>query len=290
MRTAALPDGTRVSRVHLRTANLERALGFYEGVLGLLVLSRDQGSATLGSAQAGPVLIQLSEDRQATPRPSGCTGLYHLALRYPTRRDLARVLQRLARDNWPVSGASDHLVSEAIYLNDADGNGVELCTDRPRNQWKWQGDQVLMSTERLDVDDLLATLEGEPAKAPWPPAVDLGHIHLHVADLQAAERFYHDYLGLAVTQREYPGALFLSAGRYHHHVAVNTWSGRLPPPANAIGLISYRLEVPVEEVLYCLRNRAPLSGYEARPAPGREAGSVLQIRDPNGHWLEVENP
>jgi catechol 2,3-dioxygenase len=286
--SAFLPDETRIRQIRLRTGDLERALGFYAGTLGLRVVERREISATLSATPNGPAMV-LHEDRDATPRPPGTTGLYHLAIRYPTRRDLAHALERLMRARHPIRGASDHKVSEAIYLSDADGNGVELYVDRPRSQWIWRNGQVAMATERLDLGELLASTEGQSSPPHVPPQTDLGHIHLHVADLVSAERFYHEFLGLAVTQRSYPGALFLSAGGYHHHFAVNTWAGDRPPPASSIGLISYRLQVPEAEILYCLRHRAPLSGYEATPHVEEDGTEVLKIRDPNGHWLEVEH-
>jgi catechol 2,3-dioxygenase len=283
---AFLPDQTRVSQVHLRTASLERLLQFYGGVLGFTV-SRGLGSeAVISPAGTSPGMVVLSEDRNAAPRAPRSTGLYHLAIRYPRRQDLAQAIRRLVAAEYAVDGASDHGVSEAIYLSDPDGNGVELYADRPREQWPWKDGQVAMSTEALDLENLLATVKkGSEPPAP-PPGTDIGHIHLHVADLAAAERFYREYLGLAVTQRSYPGALFLAAGGYHHHIAVNTWAGKTPPSPGSVGLISYRLEVPLKEVLYCLRHRAPLLGYETRFEEGDRP--LLQIRDQNGNWLELE--
>jgi catechol 2,3-dioxygenase len=301
---AFLPDETRITRVHLRTGNLERALEFYTDCLGFRLVKKagveagpgrtekdeeqeQEVDAALGTTESGPPLILLKEDTGAEPRPARATGLYHFAIRYPTRRDLANALGRLLK--YPIEGASDHLVSEAIYLSDPDGNGVELYTDRPRSQWTWRAGEVAMTTEPLDLESLLATTEGQRPPPHVPPQADLGHIHLHVADLAAAERFYRDFLGLAVTQRSYPGALFLSAGGYHHHVAVNTWAGDRPPPARSVGLISYRLEVPEAEILYCLEHRAPLAGYEARTVREEDGSELLQIRDLNGNWLEVQH-
>ena len=287
--SAFLPDETHISQIRLRTGDLERALGFYTGALGLRIVERIGGQVGISATGNSPAMIVLREERHATPRPPKATGLYHLAIRYPTRRDLAHALERLVRGNHPIQGASDHSVSEAIYLSDADDNGVELYADRPRSQWVWREGQIAMTTEPLDIDNLLASTEGRPALPHVPPQTDLGHIHLHVADLAVAERFYHEFLGLAVTQRSYPGALFLSAGGYHHHVAVNTWAGDQPPPGKSVGLISYRLEVPEAEILYCLRNRAPLAGYDARTELGETGSELLQIRDLNGHWLEVQH-
>ena len=280
----SLPDQTRVSQVHLRIARLERALEFYSGVLGLHVAQPSAAHAVLSAGPKQPGLVVLSEDRAAAPRPPRSTGLFHLALRFPTRRALAQAYQRLADHDYPIFGASDHGVSEAIYLSDPEGNGIELYTDRPRSQWRWNHGQVAMVTEALDLENLVASIGSEP-KTKTPMPVDLGHIHLQVADLAQAERFYSDFLGLAVTQRTYPGALFFAAGGYHHHIAANIWAGRTAAPANSVGLVSYRIEVPVAEILYCLNHRAPLLGYESRTG----GDSLLQIRDPNGTWLEVHS-
>ncbi len=281
-----LPDQAHLSQVHLRTARLERALAFYSGVLGLNVSQESEGEVAVRGNPTGRDLLVLSEDRNASRRPPGSIGLYHFALRYPTRNDLAHAFRRVTKAGYPVTGASDHGVSEAIYLSDPDGNGVELYADRPPSHWHWQNGQVAMLTSPLDPDSLLASAGCKPINAPAEP--DLGHIHLHVADLSAAERFYRGFLGLAVTQGSYPGALFFAAGGYHHHIAANVWTGKAVPPANSVGLISYRMEVPVAEILYCLRNRAPLLGYETRMEFKRETNPVLQIRDPNGNWLEVQ--
>ena len=286
---AFLPDQTRLMSVHLRTGDLERALGFYTGLLGFRIVENASPEAALGARVSGPPLIVLTEVPGVKPREGKTLGLYHFAIRYPTRRDLANALVRLVRREYPIQGASDHRVSEAIYLSDPDGNGVELYVDRPRSQWVWHNGQIAMTTEPLDVDNLLALTKRLSPPTHVPPQTDLGHIHLHVSNLGVAERFYHEFLGLAVTQRNYPGALFFSAGDYHHHVAVNTWAGNHPPPANGVGLISYRLAVPEAEILYCLGHRAPLAGYEVGPVAAENRTELLPIRDVNGSWLEVQS-
>src|SRR6266481_4178558 len=240
-----LPDQTRISQVHLRTAGLERALEFYSGLLGLKASIGPGAQAILSAMPKTPGLLVLSEDRNASPRLPGSTGLYHFALRYPTRNDLAQAYRRIVQAGYPVAGASDHGVSEAIYLGDPDGNGVELYTDRPRSSWRWQNGQIAMVTTPLDLDNFLATIPAKTAITEPRPQIDLGHIHLHVKDLDPAERFYSEFLGLGVTQRSYPGALFFAADGYHHHIGVNVWAGQRLPPANSVGLVSYRMEVPV---------------------------------------------
>jgi len=272
--------------VHLRTSSLARAREFYLGVLGLYASPGSEGQDVFSAKANLPGLLVLTENRSAAPRPPRSTGLYHFALRYATRKELAHVFRRLSRAGYRISGASDHGVSEAIYLNDPDGNGVELYTDRPRSQWQWRDGQIAMVTTPLDLNNLLTT--AGPESTERTSQVDLGHIHLHVGDLGVAERFYSEFLGFAVTQRSYPGALFFASGNYHHHLGVNTWAGNARPPADSLGLVSYRIEVPVSEILYCLSHRAPLLGYETRTESLEQAERILQIRDPNGNWLEVQ--
>jgi len=283
-----LPDQTRISQVHLRTTRLERVLDFYSGVLGLKASHEPGAQAILSAMPEKPGLLVLSEDRNALPRVPQSIGLYHFALRYATPNDLAHAYRRVVKAGYPVAGASDHGVSEAIYLSDPDGNGVELYADRPRSQWRWQDGQIAMVTTPLDLENLLATIAAQPATTAQLPHADLGHIHLHVKDLAVAERFYSEFLGLTVTQRSYPGALFFAAGNYHHHIGVNVWAGKAAPPANSVGLVSYRLEVPVAEILYCLSHRAPVLGYETQTKLQEEGNPILQLRDPNGNWLEVQ--
>ena len=257
-------------------------------MLGLKAFYRPGSHAFLSAFPEGSDLLVLSEDRSASPRPPRSTGLYHFALRYATRNDLAHAYSRIVSAGYPVAGASDHGVSEAIYLSDPEGNGVELYADRPQSQWRWQNGQIAMVTTPLDLENLLASNADKPPTSPPSAKVDLGHIHLHVDDLGAAERFYSEFLGFAVTQRSYPGALFFAAGGYHHHIGANVWAGKAAAPSNSVGLVSYRLEVPVAEILYCLSHRAPLLGYESRMEPHHEGNSILRIRDPNGTWLEIQ--
>jgi catechol 2,3-dioxygenase len=281
-----LPDQTHVSQVHLRTARLDGLVEFYSTVIGLNV-SQVPGGALLSAAPQQPTLIELTAEPGASPRPRCSIGLYHFALRYPSRKDLAHACRPLIKAGYPIEGASDHGVSEAIYLSDPEGNGIELYADRSRSTWRWENGEVEMVTKPLDLDDLLGTA-GDASGEQSHPQPEIGHIHLHVAELAAAERFYSEFLGFTVTQRSYPGALFFAAGGYHHHLGVNVWAGNAAAPPNSVGLVSYRMEVPVAEMLYCLNHRAPLLGYETRTVASQGEGKpMLQIRDPNGTWLEV---
>lgn len=275
-----LPAGTRIGRVHLRVADLERSLGFYRELLGFRVLCEGLDSLSLSATGEPPELILLSERRGARPKPPRTTGLYHFAILLPARRDLARALLRLDQAQWPRHGFADHAVSEAVYLQDPDGNGVEIYADRPREQWRRQNGEILMTTVPLDLDDLLREA-GDPPE-PWagaPPGTTIGHVHLRVSDLEAAERFYEETLGFDVVARYYPGARFLSAGGYHHHVAVNVWAGPGAgrPPEDAAGLVDFEILVPgqtaVDRVLDRLRER----GVEPVGLDG-----AWRVEDPDG--------
>jgi catechol 2,3-dioxygenase len=182
----------------------------------------------------------------APPRPRPSTGLFHLAVLVPTRADLAVALRRVAAAGGRLSGASDHLVSEALYLDDPEGNGIEIYRDRPRNEWRRSGGELEMATLPLDLDGVLAAAPRESDGEHVPEGTRIGHVHLEVSALAPVEDFYAGVLGLDVTVRGYPGALFVSAGGYHHHVGLNTWqgAGAPPPPPGALGLDRFELLLP----------------------------------------------
>jgi catechol 2,3-dioxygenase len=221
-----------IGAVRLRVADLDRVRSFYEQAIGLRVLARDGGTVALG---ADTPLVELDHDPDAPPRPARSTGLFHLAILVPSRPNLARAVHRVAAAGARFSGASDHFVSEALYLSDPEGNGIELYRDRPREQWEYGPDgELRMGTVALDLDSLMAELPAGEDHG-MPDGTLMGHVHLHVADLGAAEAFYAGELGLDVTVRSYPGALFLSRGGYHHHIGLNTWAGvgaPAPPPGS----------------------------------------------------------
>src|SRR5438309_4262177 len=186
MTDTSIPAETRIGHVHLKVADLERAIGFYRDYLGFDLLF-NMGSAAFLSAGGYHHHIGLNtwESKDGSPPPPGTTGLFHVAIRYPSRKALAKALKRLVDNRIPISGASDHGVSEAIYLNDPDGNGIELYRDRPHSTWRWHNGQIAMATEALEFDNLLATIADEPATTELLPQTDIGHIHLHVAGLSA---------------------------------------------------------------------------------------------------------
>ena len=285
----SLPADTQIGHVRLIVADLERALLFYRDLLGLAAGSGEQEVATL-SSPSGEVVVELEAQPQARPRPPHTTGLYHIAIRLPDRPSLAALLQRLLDARYPLQGASDHLVSEAVYLPDPDGNGVELYVDRPRDTWLWQAGQVAMTTKPLDVEGLLS--EAGKNGSGWQgiaAGTDMGHIHLQVADLGRAEAFYRGLIGLDVTVRGYPGALFLSAGGYHHHVGLNTWAGRgaAPAPSGTVGLAHFALKIQDEAARQALIARVQAAGLELRPA-GREAGRERYlVSDPDSNRVLI---
>jgi catechol 2,3-dioxygenase len=275
-----LPEGTQLRQVRLRIRDLGRSLRFYQDLLGLRVVTVEGRRAGLSATGSPPAFLVLEEEPDAPPRPTRTTGLYHVAILFPNRRSLGRAFLRLQRAGWPFDGFSDHLVSWALYLPDPDGNGLELYADRPREAWRWHADQVVMATLPLDLDALVAEAEGaDGALAEVPADTRIGHIHLNVADLRATEDFYHRRLGMAVTARNYPGARFFAAGRYHHHVGANIWQGpgAPPPPPEAIGLVGYSLALPDRAALARLARQLEASGTAFA-----EEGGALRVVDPDG--------
>jgi catechol 2,3-dioxygenase len=270
------PDSS-VGAVRLRVADLDALSAFYERAIGLRTLSRGNGLARLG-AEGGPSVLELVAAPDAPRRPAGSTGLFHLAILLPTRADLARSLHRLAGAGWRLTGASDHLVSEALYLDDPEGNGIEVYRDRPREEWRTgPGGELAMATLPLDLEGVLGEAGAEDP-GPVPAGTRMGHVHLQVSDLEPTERFYAGALELGVTVRSYPGALFLSAGGYHHHVGANTWQtrGGPPPPEGALGLEHWELALPSREE----RNRLA-EELDSAGAGVQETDAGLRSADPS---------
>jgi catechol 2,3-dioxygenase len=271
-----LPPATSAGQVSLQVSQLARSVHFYETMLGFRTVESSASRALLGGADRTP-LLALHAGETVTAAHRGSLGLYHFAVLLPDRGALARLIRHLAgRGVRP--GASDHLVSEAIYLHDPDGLGIEVYADRPRAQWSTRGGELAMATDPLDIASLLAAA----GPAPWdvlPAGTTIGHVHLHVGDLQHARAFYHEQLGLDITVSHYPGALFLSAGGYHHHLGVNTWAGpqATPPPPSAARLLRWQLVVPGADA--------------ARAAATRlaAAGNTVTELVPDALW-EVQDP
>ena len=287
MSATTIHPETKLGRVHLVVTDLERSVAFYEQSLGLQVHRRQNNVAWLGAGQAD--LLQLTGQPQAR-RVSGTTGLYHFALLVPSRPDLAQALLRITETSTPVQGFADHLVSEAIYLADPDGNGIEIYRDRPRQEWQYDNGRLKMTTDPLDIQGLLAELNGQPAVRPdMPPGTVLGHVHLHVDQIARAEAFYVGILGFELMVRYGPTASFLAAGGYHHHLGINTWNGvgASPPPADAVGLAWYEICLPDEAELNRVADRVRQAGL---PVEAQPAGLLLRDPAQNGLILTTRQP
>jgi catechol 2,3-dioxygenase len=236
--------------------------------------------------EGGPALVELESEPDAAPRQVGTTGLFHQAILFPDRAELARALKRVIEAGWRLTGASDHLVSEALYLDDPEGNGIELYRDRPREEWRrTAAGELEMATLPLDLQDLVSELDAagdEDSGA--PPGTRMGHVHLNVADIPASEAFYDGTLGFDVMVRSYPGALFVSAGDYHHHLGLNTWAGAgaPPPPPGTRGLRRFDIELPSAADVDAAADRLERAGAE----PVRDDGSVL-VTDPAGNRVRL---
>jgi catechol 2,3-dioxygenase len=271
--------------VHLSVADLDRSERYYREVLGLDFGRGAPGLATV--AAQGKELIHLREIKGAAPAPDSSPGLYHFALLVPTRADLANFARHILAGRHRIQGTADHLVSESFYLSDPDRHGIEVYADRPRSAWQWDRNTVRMAVDPLDLKSLLL----EPEKAPiretgLPAGTVVGHVHLRVADLAAAQGFYADVLGLDITA-SLPGALFAAAGGYHHHFGLNIWHSRDGAPAPAQSAQLERIEIRLSGLhhLDALALRVTLRGIESK-----RSGNSLLVRDPSGILLSFEAP
>jgi catechol 2,3-dioxygenase len=273
-----LPTATRLGHVWLQVSDLARSLTYYEQILGLRVLARDTESAVLGTVEGEKPLVRITERKGARPVPQhGRLGLYHFAILLPDRASLGQFALYLAEIG-ARAGASDHLVSEALYLRDPDGLGIEVYADRPRSTWRAVDRQLAMATDPLDFEDLIKAAGNERWKG-MPAGTTMGHVHLHVGDLEEAAKFYHVALGLDKMVWSYPSALFLAAGGYHHHLGLNTWAGpHAPRPTeDDARLIEWRIILPVEKDARATAESFGATGYQVR-----EEGAEWVATDPWG--------
>ena len=280
--TARLPDALRLGPVRLQVSDLGQSVDYYTTVLGLQPRETDVGSATLHAEGEAEPLVELVERRGVAPGGANSRlGLYHFAILLPDRAALGRFLAHLVRSGTRL-GASDHLVSEALYLRDPDGLGIEVYSDRPRSSWRYSSGELAMATEPLDTAGVVAAGGGEPWTG-MPAGTVMGHIHLHVGDIDAASRFYHDVLGLDRMVWSYPGALFLSAGGYHHHLGVNTWAGRAAPASEGDArLLEWRIVLPAERDARLVADRLAAAGH-----PVVQEGRSWLVTDPWGTPLRL---
>jgi catechol 2,3-dioxygenase len=271
-----LPATLRLGPVHLTVSTLDGSIAFYQRALGLRVHDRDGQVATMGAGAED--LLVLVEVPGAT-LGGRHAGLFHYALLFETRRELARAVKRLAGTQTRIEAASDHGPTESIYLRDPDDNGVELYADRPREEWpqpRIPGERVAMSTVALDLDDLMREIDGEGPRAHAGAGIAVGHLHLHVGDVEQALAFYRDVLGFEL-MATLGGAALVSAGGYHHHLGINIWLGRdvRPRPADAAGLREWTVLLAARDELDAVRARAADAGLSIRA----HAGGFL-VRDP----------
>jgi catechol 2,3-dioxygenase len=277
--STSIDPATTVGMLSLTVADLERSLAFYTEAIGFQVLRQEAEGAVLGAG--GQPLLHLQRCEGARPWPrdtrNGYTGLYHFAILLPTRADLGRWLQNWRRQGFPWPGQGDHLVSEALYLEDPDGNGIEVYRDRPRSEWQWDGDQVRMGSDPVDLAGVLAAAEREGK--PWtglPAGTRLGHMHLQAGNIAQAAAFYHDVLGFDIVARM-PTALFVSAGGYHHHIGLNTWHSLNagPAPVGTAGLRFFTIDLPHEAARQAVLDRLTAAGF-----PFTQTGDLVTVRDP----------
>lgn len=275
---AELPASTTMGAVELTVADLERSLGYYEQTIGLRLLEAGAGRAALGAD--GRELLRLVEEPSAKPAGGYC-GLYHFALLLPERADLARWLAHAARERVSLVGLSDHFVSEALYLSDPDGHGIEIYWDRPREVWEGQVDKRMTSLP-LDVDDLLGELPDDLLDASFdglPVGTRMGHVHLKVSDIPATLSFYRDILGFGLMAQLGSHALFMSAGGYHHHLGANTWESAGAPPAPA-GTAALRHATIV--LSHAAERERVLDRLRSAGHPVEEGAAGPLVRDPSG--------
>lgn len=264
-----LPATLRLGPVHLTVSDIVGSIAFYENALGLQVHHRENGTASLG-AGGEDILVLTGEPGAALG--GRYAGLYHFALLYPSREELARAVQRMASTRTRIEGASDHGVSEAIYLRDPDNNGIELYVDRPRDEWPaptQPGERVGMYTIGLDLEALLATIAGEDPNEHAGAGLQTGHLHLHVGDIDEGLAFYRDVLGFEVMVN-LGSAAFVSAGGYHHHLGFNVWLGRevKPNPPATAGLRHWTVMLDTPEQISAVRARAEAAGLDIGEHPG----------------------
>ena len=268
-----------VREVSLKVQNLERSIQFYKEVIGFQLLKKEGNKAYM-TVDGETAMLILEQPENVTPKQGRTAGLYHFAILLPTRKDLSKFLRHMAEIRYPL-GAGDHLVSEALYLNDPDGNGIEVYRDRPQDTWKWNGDLVHMDTLPVDFEDLLAVTD-----EPWeglPAGTKMGHIHLHVSHLDQAREFYTKGLGFDIVSH-YPNAIFLSTAKYHHHIAINTWAGvgAPPTPENGVGLKWYTVVFPNEE-----KREQTVAQLQKLGAPVRKEGDLYITEDPSRNTIHL---
>lgn len=268
-----------MGRIALTVGSLDRSLAYYQTSIGLTVHRHEGSTAVLGSGNEE--LLVLTENKNGRPTRN-TTGLYHFALLVPSRLDLGRVLYNLIQTQTPVGGFADHAVSEAIYLTDPDGHGIEIYRDRPRSEWEYPNGSLRLVTEPFDAEGVLGELQGhDPTFTGMKPETTIGHTHLHVANIRQAEAFYNGILGFDLMARYGPSASFVAAGGYHHHLGLNTWAGigAPPPDPDTWHLQWYEIITPDLEAVQ--------ERLETADIPHTRTDTTLHVADPSQNNIRI---
>jgi len=280
MNTFHSKPNTFVNHVHLKVEDLSRSLEFYHNLMGFQILNRSGNKAVLAANGIIP-LLTIEQPEGVIPKQAGTTGLYHYALLFPTRKDLGKLITLLLNEKYPLQGASYHGTHDALYLADPDGNGIEVAVDTDPSTWKDKRGQFDFSKNGpMDVESVIAAANGEK----WngiPEETIIGHIHLHVSDLEKTKEFYRDGLGFQVTI-DFPEGVFFSTGGYHHHIGTNIWHGKNAPKPelNSVGMLFYTLVTPNEETRKSMVEKLETMGYRVTEEQGE-----LFTEDPSGNRI-----
>ena len=277
-----LPHQTTINTLELTIRDLERSIAFYTQVIGFHLRDQKKNITELGTSTQTLLKLIENPDAQKFPRT---TGLYHFAILVPERRHLAEALDRIIRTETPVQGFADHGVSEAIYLPDPDGNGIEIYRDLPKQVWPFNNGELQMVTDPLDLDHLLAELNGNrTSNANFSGGTIIGHMHLHIRDLPEAVAFYRDILGFDLKQRYGSSAAFLAAGDYHHHIGINTWAGvgAQHAPLGSVGLRSFSVALPEADILRDLQGHIHHASVETT----NHNDHAFSVKDPSGNQIK----
>jgi len=271
---------TFVNQVHLKVKNLSRSLEFYQNIMGFQILNQSSKKVVLTANGITP-LVTIEQPEGVVPKQTGTTGLYHYALLLPTRKDLGKLITLLLNEKYPLQGASYHGTHDALYLADPDGNGIEVAVDTDPSTWRDKTGQLDFSKNGpMDVESVIAAANGEK----WngiPEETVIGHIHLHVSDLEKTKEFYRDGLGFQVTI-DFPEGVFFSTGGYHHHIGTNIWHGKNAPKPelNSVGMLYYTLVLPNEETRKSMVEKLETMGYRVTEEQGE-----LFTEDPSGNRI-----
>lgn len=282
-----IPDETKIQSVDLRIKDLDASLYLYNELLGFKIIEKTKDQALLSANGNLPYMIKLIEDKNALPVIKNTPGLYHVAFRFKNRKELGRVFMRLFKNNTKFQAFSDHLVSEAIYLLDPDGIGIELYADKPKDEWIWEYGQLVMDTLPLDISLITAELDDPEVWNGIDAETVIGHVHLKVSDLLKSEIFCNRILGFNVTLTTYPGALFFSAGGYHHHMATNIWFSKNNRITDDIrlGLIEITFKIPDEEYVKMISVKAEEDGLLLEKF--NENNKSIVLKDFDGNIMEI---